>query len=136
MSLIKDLRNAEEQLKAAKAHLDALMSNPQLVKLKEFELELRQLMGKFGMSLKDVNHLLDPALADAPAAAPEGKKTKAKVGGRKGHVYPPRSLKRFTNPHTGESTESYGGINKVLGEWREKYGWDAVKTWFVIVDDK
>lgn len=134
MSLINDLHTAEEQLKAAQAHLDSLMSNPQLVKLKEFELELRQLLGKFSMSLKDVNLLLDPALRDTPAAKTAATGKPGKTNSLKGKKYPPRPLKRFTNPHTGESTETYGGINKILGEWRTKYGWDVVKTWATEVD--
>lgn len=119
MSLITELRAAEEALEASKRRLEELHANPKLKAVKEFESALRTLMAQYNMSLLDVNTIIDPAFKAPKTKAPGS--TKA------------RTLRRFTNPHTGEAVESYGGVNKVLAEWREQYGWETVKGWAEVV---
>jgi hypothetical protein len=119
MSLINELRTAEAAYEAAQARLTALRENPQLKTIQEFETALRALLGKYSMSLKDVNHLLDPAYKEPKTKAP-GKAGKS------------RSTRLYTNPHTGEVVDYYGGVNKILEEWREKWGVEEVKKWGVL----
>lgn len=121
MTIIHDLRAAQEAYEASKQRLEALQNDPKAKALLEFESELRALMGRFGMSLRDVNSLLDPTFDQAPKA--KGKATKKT-----------RRMRRYTNPHTGEVLDYIGGLNAVLEEWKKKHGADVVKTWGVLVD--
>jgi hypothetical protein len=123
MSLINELRKAEAAFEAAQAHLESLKSNPALKSLKEFEDELRSVMGKYNMSLIDVNTLLDPNYkAPKPGASTKPSGTRGKT----------RTGRTYTNPHTGERIDYLGGVNKQLEEWREKWGAEEVKGWGVL----
>lgn len=41
----------------------------------------------------------------------------------------PRKLVTYQNPHTGEVVVTRGGNHRILNQWREEYGEDAVKSW-------
>lgn len=134
-TLLNEFREARAAFEASKQKLDALQAKPELRKALDFEAQLRALMGKFGMSLVDVNQLLDttykPPKAKAPVE-PMQPKTKAKVGGKSGKPRKPRTTRTYTNPNNGEQIIYVGGINKQLEVWKEKWGADIVKGWGVL----
>lgn len=119
MSLLQELQATQAAFDEIQRRLETLKADPKLKAIQEFEGELRALMGRYNMSLKDVNNILDPSTIKASGAKPQKQ----------------RKLRRYTHPETGEVVESYGGVNKVLAEWKEKYGWPTVQSWAVIVQE-
>src|SRR5471030_2770808 len=118
MSRLAEFRKLEQQLAAQLAELESMKSDSGLKKEMEFESKLRDLLGEYGYSLKDVINLLDPqAGRRAPA-------TEAKSGTRK-----PREVKIYKNPHSGEVVETKGGNHKTLKEWKAEHGSDTVESW-------
>lgn len=120
MSRLAEFRALEQQLAAQLAELEALKNDDSLKKEIEFEQKLRDLLGEYGYSLRNVIAILDPQAATR-RAAPAATETK---GNRK-----PRQVKQYKNPHTGETIETKGGNHKVLKEWKAKWGSDEVESW-------
>ncbi|ADR59584.1 Hypothetical protein, conserved [Pseudomonas putida BIRD-1] len=120
MSRLAEFRALEQQLAAQLAELENLKNDDGLKREIEFEQKLRNLLGEYGYSLRNVIALLDPQASTrrAPAAA------KSKAGSRK-----PRSVKVYKNPHSGEVVETKGGNHKILKEWKTEYGSDEVESW-------
>lgn len=84
----------------------------------EFETKLRDLLAKYGYSLKDVINLLDPQSSRrASVPAP-------KTGTRKA-----RQVKVYKNPRTGEIIKTKGGNHKGLKEWKSEHGSATVESW-------
>lgn len=79
---------------------------------------MRDLLAKYGYSLKGVINLPDP---QAGRRAPD---VESKVRSRK-----PRQLKVYKNPHTGEVVETKGGNHKTLKGWKTKHGAARVESW-------
>ena len=123
------LREARAAFAASKLALEELENDPQVKKSIDFENQLRALMGKFSMSLVDINQLLDtsykPPKVKDPVAAPA-------VGGKAAKTKRPRSNRIYTNPHNGDRIVYVGGVNKQLEEWKEKWGAEVVKGWGVL----
>ena len=118
MSKLAEFRQLEKHLAEQLQALEALKGDAGLKKEIEFETKLRDLLAKYGYSLKDVVNLLDPQTGRrAPA-------TKSKTGTRK-----PRQLKVYKNPHTGEVVESKGGNHKTLKDWKAEHGSATVESW-------
>src|SRR5471030_1125556 len=118
MSRLAEYRKLEQQLAAQLAELESMKSDSGLKKEIEFETKLRDLLAKYGYSLKDVINLLDPqAGRRAPAV-------ESKAGSRK-----PRQLKVYKNPQTGEVVETKGGNHKTLKDWKAKHGASTVESW-------
>lgn len=120
MSRLAEFRALEQQLAAQLAELEALKNDDSLKKEIEFEQKLRDLLGEYGYSLRNIIAILDPQAASrraAPAAV-------AEKGNRK-----PRQVKVYKNPHTGETIETKGGNHKILKEWKAKWGSDEVESW-------
>ena len=118
MSKLAEFRQLEKHLAEQLQALEALKGDAGLKKEIEFETKLRDLLAKYGYSLKDVINLLDPqAGRRAPAA-------ESKSGSRK-----PREVKVYKNPESGEVVETKGGNHKILKEWKAKYGSDKVESW-------
>ncbi|MBK5344670.1 DNA binding protein [Pseudomonas sp. TH49] len=118
MSKLAEFRQLEKHLADQLQALEALKGDAGLKKEIEFETKLRDLLAKYGYSLKDVINLLDPqssrrALAVAP-----------KSGTRKA-----RQVKVYKNPHTGEIIETKGGNHRGLKEWKAEHGSDTVESW-------
>lgn len=115
MSRIAEFKALELQLAAQLAELEKLKANSDLKREIEFEKKLRDLLEKYGFSLRDVIGLLDPkaTLRRQPEAKPARRE---------------RQVKRYKNPHTGEVVETKGGNNKVLKEWKAKWP-DEVSSW-------
>lgn len=120
MSRLSEFRALEQQLAAQLAELENLKNDDGLKREIEFEQKLRNLLGEYGYSLRNVIALLDPQASTrrAPAAA------ESKAGSRK-----PRSVKVYKNPHSGEVVETKGGNHKILKEWKSEYGADEVESW-------
>ena len=118
MSKLAEFRQLEKHLAEQLQALEALKGDAGLQKEIDFEKKLRDLLAKFGYSLKDVINMLDPqAGRRAPAA-------QSQSGTRK-----PRQVKVYKNPHTGEMVETKGGNHKTLKEWKAEYGSDIVESW-------
>ena len=118
MSKLAEFRQLEKQLAEQLQALEALKGDAGLKKEIEFETKLRDLLAKYGYSLKNVINLLDPqAGRRASLAAP-------KTGTRKA-----RQVKVYKNPHTGETIETKGGNHKGLKEWKAEHGSATVESW-------
>ncbi len=118
MSKLAEFRQLEKHLAEQLQALEALKGDAGLKKEIEFETKLRDLLAKYGYSLKEVINLLDPrAGRRAPAAD-------SKTGSRK-----PRQLKVYKNPHTGEVVETKGGNHKTLKDWKAEHGSSTVESW-------
>ena len=118
MSKLAEFRQLENHLAEQLQALEALKGDAGLKKEIEFETKLRDLLAKYGYSLKDVVNLLDPQTGRrAPA-------TESKTGTRK-----PRQLKVYKNPHTGEVVETKGGNHKTLKDWKAQHGSATVESW-------
>ncbi|EOG1042952.1 histone-like nucleoid-structuring protein MvaT [Pseudomonas aeruginosa] len=122
MSLINEYRATEEAIKELQGRLKNLENNDQLKKELEFSEKLRELMGQYGKSLRDVIAILDPESARKPRLAV------TPAGGRRN-----RKVKRYTNPHSNEVIETKGGNHKTLKEWKAKWGADTVESWAEII---
>jgi len=118
MSRLAEFRKLEQQLASQLAELEAMKGDAGLKKEIEFESKLRDLLAKYGFSLKDIINLLDPQAARrAPTVG-------SKAGSRK-----PRQVKVYKNPHTGEVVETKGGNQKTLKEWKAEHGSATVESW-------
>ena len=119
MSRLAEFRALEQQLAAQLAELEALKNDDSLKKEIEFEQKLRDLLGEYGYSLRNVVAILDPQAATRRAAPVQAEKASRK----------PRQVKVYKNPHTGETIETKGGNHKILKEWKAKWGSDEVESW-------
>ncbi|MEB0123205.1 DNA binding protein [Pseudomonas sp. CCI1.2] len=118
MSKLAEFRQLEKHLAEQLQALEALKGDAGLKKEIEFESKLRDLLAKYGYSLKDVVNLLDP---QGGRRAPS---VQQQSGSRK-----PRQVKVYKNLHTGEVVETKGGNHKTLKEWKAKHGSDTVESW-------
>ncbi|MDD1955688.1 DNA binding protein [Pseudomonas qingdaonensis] len=120
MSRLAEFRALEQQLAAQLAELESLKNDDGLKREIEFEKKLRNLLGEYNYSLRNVVAILDPQAASrraAPIAV-------AEKGNRK-----PRQVKQYKNPHTGEVIETKGGNHKQLKEWKAEHGAEEVESW-------
>ena len=118
MSKLAEFRQLEKHLAEQLQALEALKGDAGLKKEIEFETKLRDLLAKYGYSLKEVINLLDPRAGRRALAAD------SKTGSRK-----PRQLKVYKNPHTGEVVETKGGNHKTLKYWKAEHGSSTVESW-------
>ena len=114
MSLIAEYRDTEAAIAELKQRLEQLGSDDRLQKEMQFEEKLRALMGEYGKSLRDIENLLNPQKAAAPA------QRKARN---------PRKMKVYRNPNDDTVIETKGGNHKILKQWKEKYGAETVESW-------
>jgi hypothetical protein len=121
MSLINEYRATEEAIKELQSRLQQLSENDSLKEEMEFEQKLRELMGEYSKSLRDIIAILDPESSrGSRAKAVTTGETKARRA---------RVEKVYTNPHNGEKVFTKGGNHKVLKQWKEEYGADVVESW-------
>ncbi|QPN43705.1 DNA binding protein [Priestia aryabhattai] len=119
MSRLAEFRKLEQTLAAQLAELEAMKGSSELQAEIEFETKLRDLLNKYGFSLRDIINILDPQAsrrATAPAAAEKSPRRA-------------RQVKQYKNPHNGEIIETKGGNHKLLKEWKAEYGSDVVEGW-------
>ncbi|MNM31881.1 hypothetical protein D3C81_424660 [compost metagenome] len=119
MSRLAEFRQVEQQLAAQLAELEALKGSSELQKEIQFETKLRDLLAKYGYSLRDVINLLDPQANRRAAAPAAADKTPRRA----------RQVKQYKNPHNGEIIETKGGNHKLLKEWKAEYGANEVESW-------
>lgn len=118
MSRLAEFRQLEQKLAAQLAELEALKGSSELQKEIEFETKLRDLLAKYGFSLRDIINILDPQ-ANRRSNAPTVEKSPRRA----------RQVKQYKNPHNGEIIETKGGNHKLLKEWKSQYGSDEVESW-------
>ncbi|OII59430.1 transcriptional regulator [Pseudomonas putida] len=119
MSRLAEFRQLEQQLAAQLAELEALKGSSELQKEIEFETKLRDLLAKYGYSLRDIINILDPQANRRTAAPAAAEKAPRRA----------RQVKQYKNPHNGEIIETKGGNHKLLKEWKSQYGGDVVEGW-------
>lgn len=127
MSLINQYRETEGAIKELQERLESLKNNEGLQKEMEFETKLRNLMGEYQKSLRDVTALLDPQSSYKPKANTVSNESS-------GGVRRPRKLKTYKNPHSGEVIETKGGNHKTLKEWKAEHGSDLVESWATVTE--
>lgn len=125
MSLINQYRETEGAIKELQERLESLKNNEGLQKEMEFETKLRNLMGEYQKSLRDVTALLDPQSSYKPKANTVSNQSS-------GGVRRPRKMKTYKNPHSGEVIETKGGNHKTLKEWKAEHGSDLVESWATV----
>ncbi|UUT11733.1 DNA binding protein [Pseudomonas zeae] len=118
MSKLAEYRQLEKDLTEQLLALEVLKGDSGLKNEIEFETKLRELLDKYGFSLKHIVDLLDPQSSSRRQSPVQA------TGIRK-----PRQLKTYKNPHTGEVVETKGGNHKTLKEWKTKHGADEVESW-------
>ncbi len=118
MSKLAEYRQLERHLAEQLKALEALKDDADLKKEIEFETKLRDLLAKYGYSLKDVVNLLDPRVGRREPAV------QSNSGPRKA-----RQVKTYKNPHTGEVIETKGGNHRGLKDWKAEHGSETVESW-------
>lgn len=119
MSRLAEFRQLEQKLAAQLAELEAMKGSSELQQEIEFETKLRDLLSKYGYSLRDIINILDPQASRRVAAPAAAEKAPRRA----------RQVKQYKNPHNGEMIETKGGNHKLLKEWKGKYGSDEVESW-------
>lgn len=118
MSLIQEYNELEQVVKAAEKRMAEIADNAEFKAEKEFDTKLRDLLGSYSKSLRDVIAILDPTrLAVAPKLAPGKQPRKA------------RALKVYMHPETGEKVETKGGNHATLKRWKSEHGSEVVEGW-------
>lgn len=118
MSKLAEYRQLEKHLAEQLQALETMKGDDALKKEIEFETKLRELLDKYGFSLKHIINLLDPQSSSSRQAAAQTNGTRK-----------PRQLKTYKNPHTGEVVETKGGNHRTLKEWKNKHGVNEVESW-------
>ena len=119
MSKLAEFRQLEKHLAEQMAQLEALKGDAGLAEEIKFEEKLRNLLGQYGKSLRDVIAILDPASLNRKGAALAPIKATRRE----------RVVKVYKNPHTGETIETKGGNHRQLKEWKTEFGADTVESW-------
>lgn len=125
MSLITEYRSLEENIKEMQERLKSLSQDDKLKKELEFEGKLRELMGEYQKSLRDIIALLDP---EASRNSKSPRAAKAPATSKRA-----RRVKQYKNPHSGEVIETKGGNHKTLKEWKAQWGSDTVESWATLL---
>lgn len=121
MSKLAEFRELEKHLAEQLAALESMKGDSGLQREIEFEQKLRELLGEYSYSLRDITALLDPNAATrrGPVGIAASEKGKRRA----------RQIKRYHNPHTGEVIETKGGNHRQLKEWKAEHGSDVVESW-------
>ncbi|SUD69744.1 putative transcriptional regulator, MvaT P16 subunit [Pseudomonas putida] len=119
MSRLAEFRQLEQKLAAQLAELEAMKGSSELQSEIEFESKLRDLLAKYGFSLKDIINILDPQSGRRAAAPAAVEKAPRRA----------RQVKQYKNPHSGEVIETKGGNHSKLKSWKAEYGSDEVESW-------
>jgi hypothetical protein len=120
MSLIQEYRETESAIRELQSRLEILKSDQSFKVEMEFEQKLRELMGEYQKSLRDVISIIDPQMARSPQAKGEPKVATSRRE---------RKVKQYKNPFSGEMIETKGGNNKILKQWKAEHGAEEVESW-------
>lgn len=118
MSRLAEYRKLEQQIAQHAEQLKALQGDPKLQTELEFETKLKALLEANSKSLADVISILEPYRASRSSATKPEKSTRR-----------PRQVKTYRNPLTGETVQSKGGNNRLLGAWKAQFGHEEVESW-------
>lgn len=119
MSRLVEFRQLEQKLAVQLAELEAMKGSSELQREIEFETKLRDLLAKYGFSLRDIINLLDPQSGRRAVAPVAVEKAPRRA----------RQVKQYKNPHSGEVIETKGGNHSKLKSWKAEYGSDEVESW-------
>jgi len=122
MSRLAEFRKLEQQLAAQLAELETLKNDSGLQREIEFETKLRDLLGEYSFSLRDVVNILDPQASKGRKGTPAVTEKATRKA---------RSLKVYKSPLTGEVVETKGGNHKLLKAWKNQFGSAEVESWLV-----
>lgn len=117
MSRLAEYRQLEKRIAQQTADLGVLKADPELETEIEFETKLHDLLAKYEKQLADVVSILDGTMGKVETRAAEGLVRRA------------RQVKLYRNPLTGQTVESKGGNNKLLGAWKAQFGHEEVESW-------
>lgn len=119
MSRLAEFRQLEQKLAAQLAELEAMKGSSELQSEIEFETKLRDLLNKYGYSLRDIINILDPQASRRAPAPVVAEKAPRRA----------RQVKQYKNPHTGEVIETKGGNHSKLKSWKAEHGSEEVESW-------
>ncbi|POA87701.1 transcriptional regulator [Pseudomonas sp. FW305-E2] len=119
MSKLAEFKALEAQLAAQLQQLDAIKNDSGLKQEIEFEQKLKALLEQYGMGLRQVISILDPAKGLSVSTASASSSSQRK----------PREVKRYKHPQSGEVVETKGGNHKILKQWKQEHGSDIVESW-------
>jgi hypothetical protein len=120
MSKIAEFRELEAQIQVKAARLEELRPKFEATEVL-VDLILSEAK-KDGLDLESIALAIAPHLGKASAKTASS----ASVGRTPRKA---RTLKKYKNPHSGETVETKGGNHKVLKEWKAKYGAETVESW-------
>lgn len=126
MSKLAEYRQLERHLAEQLEALEAMKGDKDLEKEIEFESRLRELLGEYNKSLKDIVSIIGP---DSGTRTSSSRQAKAGAAGTGKATRKARSVKRYKNPHSGEVVETKGGNHKTLKQWKAEYGAQEVESW-------
>ncbi len=126
MSKLAEYRQLERHLAEQLEALEAMKGDKDLEKEIEFESKLRELLGEYNKSLKDIVSIIGPESGARTSSTRQGK---AGTAGTTKATRKARSVKRYKNPNTGEVVETKGGNHKTLKQWKSEYGAAEVESW-------
>jgi cell division septum initiation protein DivIVA len=115
-SLIAERRQLEEQRDALERRINKLKSSTEAIL--EMSEEIRVMAKERNVPLLEIAYALVPDLAKDTGSHAEVSTSKRT-----------RPLKRYNNPHNGETIETKGGNHTKLKEWKSKWGAAEVETW-------
>lgn len=116
VSKVHQVAEIDAQIRELQKKREAIVNSPEFATENEFAEKLKGLLTSYGMGLKDVMRIIEPAGTS---------EQKAERGDKRRN----RAVKTYKNPNTGEVVETKGGNNKTLKAWKEQWGVDVVKGW-------
>lgn len=120
MNKLAELKRMEAEKAVLLQRIDSMREK--MGALMEMAEQVTKSANEKGVSTRDL------ALAICPELEKE-----LSTGNRKAVVSRrPRQLKTYINPHTKEEVQTKGGNHKVLRQWKDEYGDEAVQSWQVV----
>lgn len=110
-------KRVQMQIEQKEAEVKALEQSEQVQRILEFEALVKEIMAEYEVEIDQLVDLLCPGATITTVVKP---KTKVR-----------RSLKVYTNPHSGEVAKTRGR-SKVVSRWKERYGDEEVERWMEI----
>ncbi|WP_439870374.1 histone-like nucleoid-structuring protein, MvaT/MvaU family [Pseudomonas syringae] len=121
MSKLAEFRKFEKKLSERLVAFEALKGDSALQREIEFEQKLRELMAKYGCSLRTIVALIDPNGLSLH--------NRVSMNLSQKRIRRARVTKQYHNPHTGEVVQTKGGNHTQLKKWKAEYRALIVETW-------
>ena len=114
-----------------KGRIEKLEGDSALLKERAFVSEFIALKDRYDFTPDEVLRLLKPeesfAMIETADSIYQLLETNIEAGGAARSTA--KSLRRYKNPHTGETVETRGSNHNKLKEWRKRYGAETVVSW-------